>query len=78
VVKITYPGSGLRPIRSVMNIVPLGGGSEVSEPGDSGSLWVDEETHAAVGLHFAGSDDPETALAIDMAQVLKALHVTVA
>lgn len=77
VVKITYPGSGLRPIRSVMNIVPIGGGSEVSEPGDSGSLWVDEETHAAVGLHFAGSDDPENALAIDMAEVLRTLHVRV-
>lgn len=76
--KVAYPGSGMRRIRSVMHIAPIGGSGEVSAPGDSGSIWVDEATHAAVGLHFAGGDDPENALAIDMAEVLKALHVRVA
>ncbi len=77
VVKITYPGTGLRLIRGVMHIIPLESSAEVSEPGDSGSMWMDAETHAAVGLHFAGSEDPENALAIDMAQVLQALHVRI-
>lgn len=47
----------------------------VSAGGDSGSLWLEEETMRAVGLHFAGGDDPEHALAIDMQPVLDALDV---
>jgi len=27
---------------------------EISDSGDSGSIWYDPETHEAVGLHFAG------------------------
>jgi len=62
-------------IQHVMTIVPVPGKREVSAGGDSGSWWLDVETRAAVGLHFAGSDDPEQALAIEMVAVLDALDV---
>jgi hypothetical protein len=68
-------GSMQRTIQHVMTIVPVPGKREVSAGGDSGSWWLDAETHAAVGLHFAGSDDPEQALAIEMVVVLDALDV---
>ena len=63
-------------IRFVFRIVPLPGLDQVSNKGDSGSFWLDEEGHRAVGLHFAGYDFPETALAISMPEVLSALNVT--
>ncbi|MDZ7288915.1 MAG: S1 family peptidase [candidate division KSB1 bacterium] len=50
---------------------------EVSAPGDSGSWWLDATTRQAVGLHFAGSNSPERALAIDMQTVLDALDVDI-
>lgn len=70
-------GSMQRAIQHVMTIVPAPGKREVSAGGDSGSWWIDAETRAAVGLHFAGSDDPEQALAIDMLSVLNALNVDI-
>ena len=57
-----------------MTISPLRD-DEVSRPGDSSSLWLARETRHAVGLHFAGSDVPERALAIDIQSVLTALDV---
>jgi endonuclease G, mitochondrial len=77
VVKLRYGASGERLIRHVCHIVPLTPGSQVSAPGDSGSFWLDADSHAAVGLHFAGADRPEYALAINMAQVEAALGVDV-
>lgn len=71
--KMTYDGVK-RVIRNVIEIEPREG-STVSEPGDSGSFWLDEETMCAVGLHFAGGDYPERALAMDMHPVLDALNV---
>jgi endonuclease G len=62
-------------IRYVFRIVPQPAESQVSSKGDSGSWWLDETGHRAVGLHFAGYDDPETALAISMPEVLTALKV---
>jgi endonuclease G len=50
---------------------------EVSRGGDSGSWWLDRATMRAIGLHFAGSDRPERALAVDMQSVLDALSVDV-
>ncbi len=50
-------------------------GSEVSESGDSGSFWLNAQTHQAVGLHFAGGNLPERALAMEMPAVLQALNV---
>ena len=65
-----------RIIRDVMIIDPLNGG-EVSKPGDSGSWWLNATTREAVGLHFAGSDMPERALALNMQSVLDALGVEI-
>ena len=65
-----------RLIRDVIIIDPLNGG-EVSRPGDSGSWWLTLGTKQAVGLHFAGSDLPERALAISMQAVLNALNVEI-
>ncbi|MFQ3683142.1 hypothetical protein [Roseiflexus sp.] len=70
-------GSMQRTIQHVMTIVPVPGKHEVSAGGDSGSWWLDAETHAAIGLHFAGSDAPEQALAIDMQAVLDALNIDI-
>ena len=65
-----------RIIREVMIIDPLNGG-EVSRAGDSGSWWLNRATKEAVGLHFAGSDMPERALALNMQSVLDSLNVEI-
>jgi len=75
--KLTYNGL-TRLIREVATIEPKPGSGEVSRPGDSGSWWLDQQTMQAVGLHFAGSDFPERALALDMPSVLDALNVDLA
>lgn len=31
---------------------------EISDAGDSGSIWIERSSHAAVGLHFAGETSP--------------------
>lgn len=63
-----------RRIHNVMHILPRNG-SEVSSGGDSGAFWLEEETRRAIGLHFAGQNHPEKALAMDMSPVLDALNV---
>ncbi len=73
-----YPiryGGLLRKIKFVRRIVPVDGNGIVSTGGDSGSWWLEKNTSNAVALHFAGQDDPEVALAIDMPPVLEALNV---
>jgi hypothetical protein len=67
-----------RTIRDVVTIEPSFPYAEVSAGGDSGSWWLDAETRQAIGLHFAGSDFPERALAHDMTTVLEALNVAIA
>jgi endonuclease G len=68
--------SGLtRLIYHVISIDPQPTLRQVSQPGDSGSFWLDESSQAAIGLHFAGSEDPERALAITMQVVLDTLAV---
>jgi endonuclease G len=74
--RINY-GLGDRVIRNVVTIEPMDG-REISAGGDSGSVWCDDNTMEAVGLHFAGSNDPECALALDMQFVLDALNVDIA
>lgn len=64
-----------RIIHHVITIEPLNTTGTVSGPGDSGSIWLEESTHTAVGLHFAGSDLPERALAMELQPVLDALDV---
>lgn len=67
-----------------IHIVPLdpwpkGRYDDVSEGGDSGAVWVAEDSGAAVGLHFAGDaggvTENEHALANPMSRVLDALDV---
>jgi hypothetical protein len=70
-------GSISKLIRNVVSIEPIAF-HPVSGPGDSGSLWIDEATNLAVGLHFAGSDFPARGLAIDLPTVLDALDVRLA
>ena len=74
-IKMSYDGVR-RLVRKVMTIEPRPGQNQVSAGGDSGSFWLHEGTMRAVGLHFAGSDYPERALAIDMQPVLDSLGVT--
>lgn len=73
-----YYGGFPHTISNVTRIVPTPEGGNVSSGGDSGSWWLDESTRAAVGLHFAGQDEPDYALAIAMPQVLDALGVDIA
>jgi hypothetical protein len=69
-------------IRGVVHIAPPAGreNQTVSEGGDSGSWWLEQNSRKAVGLHFAGDTDPdrEYALAINMPLVLDTLGVDVA
>jgi endonuclease G len=74
VAKLPYHGV-TRLIRHVITIDPRRAAEEVSAGGDSGSWWLDQATRKVVGLHFAGSNFPEHALAIDMPAVLAALRV---
>lgn len=71
-------GGLLRRIRHVCRIVPVTPGAEASRGGDSGSWWLDPGSLRAAALHFAGADDPESALAMAMPPVLDALGVDVA
>ena len=73
IIRMNYRGVD-RLIRNVVTIEPRLG-PQVSVGGDSGSFWLQESTMHAVGLHFAGSDRPERALALDMQPVLDALNV---
>jgi endonuclease G len=74
--RMNYSGVN-RLIRNVVPSTPRRPLTQVSAGGDSGSLWLQEETMRAVGLHFAGGDHPERALAIDMQPVLDALNVDI-
>ncbi len=75
VAKITY-GTVDRLIQSVLTIDPRRNYEQVSDAGDSGSLWCDSATLEVVGLHFAGSSAPsERGLALDIRAVLNALNV---
>ncbi len=64
-------------IRHIVHIAQVSPGSEVSRKGDSGSWWLEESSHRAVALHFAGSNIPEYGLGIAMPPVLKALNVDI-
>lgn len=64
-----------RVIRNVVHISQTEEGLEVSAGGDSGCVYMEKSTSRAVGLHFAGSNVPEYALAISLPEVLSALDV---
>lgn len=73
-IRLNYRGVD-RLINHVVTIEPRPPFREVSAGGDSGSLWCQESSMNGVGLHFAGSDEPERALALDLQSVLDALNV---
>ena len=50
----------------------------VSDAGDSGSFWLDHASRACVALHFAGGNDPERALGMEIDPVPDALGVDLA
>lgn len=62
---------------NIVTIEPLYPWGEVSAGGDSGSWWLNLNTKQALGLHFAGSNSPERALAHDMLTVLDALNIDI-
>lgn len=78
-VPLNYGGAGVHMLEKVFRIIPRPGSvpGEISIGGDSGSVWVDEESGKAVGLHFAGEvgNTPEHALAHDVGSVLETLKV---
>jgi hypothetical protein len=47
----------------------------ISQPGDSGALWIDQNNRAAVALH-RGIRGPRTATATSIDAVLEGLHLT--
>ncbi len=75
--QLNYGAAGTRRLEQVFRIVPRPGSppGEVSLGGDSGSIWVDEASGRAAGLHFAGEtgDLPEFALAHDINPVMARL-----
>jgi endonuclease G len=78
-VSIPYGELGVKRIESVFHIVPRPGApkTEISKGGDSGAVWVDDESGKAVGLHFAGerANLPEHALANEIILVTRSLNV---
>lgn len=76
---MNYGAAGARRMQEVLRIIPIPGTppSEISSGGDSGSVWVDQASGKAVGLHFGGElgDAPEHALANDIMGVLDRLQV---
>jgi hypothetical protein len=70
---------GVRPLQNVFRVIPRPGAGdiEISQGGDSGAIWVDENSGKGIGLHFAGEigGNPEQALAHALPQVLQYLNV---
>lgn len=70
-----YYSGVYRLIRNVIKIEPRLD-PDVSEGGDSGSFWLDEETMKVVGLHFArGKKRHVDGLAIDIQPILDVLNI---
>ena len=76
-VKIIPYGWSYRTVKNIVHIAQTADKGEVSAPGDSGSWWLEKSTMKAVGLHFAGDNEPEYGLAIAMPPVLDALNVDI-
>ncbi|MGD8805506.1 MAG: hypothetical protein PVH65_06625, partial [Chloroflexota bacterium] len=71
---ISYSGTERR-IFHMITIDQRASHEEVSRGGDSGSIWIDADSKQAIGLHFAGYNQPERALAMNIVNVLNALNV---
>jgi len=61
-VNINYGDPGVVSFTNQIRIVPLppwpAVDTEVSQGGDSGSIWLNKANNKAIGLHFAGENDP--------------------
>ncbi|MFN8474944.1 MAG: hypothetical protein U0822_22340 [Anaerolineae bacterium] len=64
-------------IQHVISIDPLAGEPYVTQPGDSGSLHLEDASKEALGLHFAGDRISGRALAMDINPILSALDVAI-
>jgi hypothetical protein len=51
-------------------------GENVSQPGDSGSIWVHRATGRPVALHHSGGDNPDRATASFIEDVFAAMGIT--
>jgi len=85
-VSIDYRGdTGVQTLDDQIRIVPRppwpAEEDEISSGGDSGSVWINEGTRRAVGLHFAGETSPapsdEHAIANKMSVVADGLNFSV-
>lgn len=76
IARLPYNGV-TKTIRNIVTIEQPDGAGEVSRGGDSGSWWLEESTMKVVGLHFAGSDMPERALANDIVSVARRLQIKI-
>jgi hypothetical protein len=77
---IEYNSGVVQIFENQIHIAPLDPKERISEPGDSGAVWVSEDTGEAVGLHFAGdllrSAFGEYALANPMTLVADRLKIS--
>lgn len=76
---IRYRSGPVQTFNDQIHIVPRPGSPpdfEVSLGGDSGAVWIDDASHRAVGLHFAGETGaaPEHAVANRMEAVARTLN----
>ena len=78
-ISMNYGSAGVRTLHDVLRVIPIPGSppTEISMGGDSGSVWVDQATGKAVGLHFGGEvgNAPEHALANNILPVINWLRV---
>jgi len=80
-VSINYGDPGVVAFADQIRIVPRppwpAVDYEVSKGGDSGSVWIDEATNKAIGLHFAGETTPapsaENAICSPMQPIAEAM-----
>lgn len=71
--------SGLNgPIITIDPPIGADAGYQLSEPGDSGAVWVDAGTSIPVALHLSGTNGhPEQARGIEIAFVLQSLNLQI-
>ena len=79
--KITYDSGKEHVFNDQIRIVPLPPwperSYEISQPGDSGAIWISQLSGKAIGLHFAGesgSSTDEHAMANRMGRVIEQLN----
>lgn len=62
-------------IRHIVQITPETAEEKICAYGDSGAWWLECTTRRVVAMHFAGSQQPNLAIALAMPEVLAALDV---